>query len=154
LIDTIFRHRPKLYSLKPNEKARYILERASGKIRASTIRITANKTIKRAAYSTYLALGYAIPPSFRSRYILDIYDEAMANYVPEIYPGRLTVFRSAYSCDAIVWERLAGKELELHEISGDHTAILKEPHVQQWAEILSTILARAQIASETQERSL
>jgi aspartate racemase len=154
LIDTIFRHTTKLYSHKPKEKARYILERAAGKIRASAMRITANKTLKRAAYRTYLALGYAIPPSFRSRYILDIYDEAMGNYVPEIYPGRLTVFRAAYSCDPIVWESLAGEGLELHEISGDHTEILKEPHVQQWAEILSTILARAQIASETQERSL
>jgi thioesterase domain-containing protein/acyl carrier protein len=147
LIDTVLRHTSKLYSLKPKEKARYIRQRAAEKIRGSAMRITGNKTMQRAAYRIYLALGYPIPPSFRSRYILDIYEKAMTNYVPEIYPGRLTVFRAADNTDAMAWKRLAGKGLDLHEMPGDHTAILTEPHVKQWAEILSIKIARAQIAT-------
>jgi hypothetical protein len=51
-----------------------------------------------------------------------------------------------------VWERLAAEGLELHEISGDHMAILKERHMQPWAEILNIEIARAQVMKLTIRR--
>jgi thioesterase domain-containing protein len=155
-IDWISRHKTRLNSLQPKEKARYILERAARRIRGNCrwIRIMCDKTIKRAVYRTYLALGYAIPPSLRSRYILDIYEEATAHYAQEVYPGRLTVFKVGHNSDASAWGRFAAEGLELYEISGDHRAILREPYVQQWAKTLSIEIARAQIATETQKESV
>ena len=142
----VSRHLGILASLKSNEKIRYILEKAVGKARELVMNITSrNKTVKRAVYKTCLALGYPIPPSFRSRYILDVYDQAVLNYAPKVYPDRLVVLKAAYECDATRWESLAAGGLEVHEISGDHTTILKEPYMQQWGDLLRTQIERAQI---------
>src|SRR5207244_12249779 len=114
----VSRHLGILASLKSDEKVRYILEKAVGKTRELVMNMTfRNKTIKRAVYRTCLALGYPIPPSFRSRYILDVYDQAVLNYAPKVYPDRLVVFRAADECDAIRGESLAAGGLEVHEIS-------------------------------------
>ncbi len=148
----VSRHLGILASLKSDEKIRYILEKAVGKARELVMNITSrNKTIKRAVYKTCLALGYPIPPSFRSRYILDVYDQAVLNYAPKVYPDRLVVFRAADECDATRWESLAARGLEVHEISGDHTTILKEPYMQQWGDLLRTQIERAQITTGAKE---
>src|SRR5207245_2856346 len=125
LVDEISRHLLNLESLKANEKVHYVLERAKGKIMSITSPI--NKILKKMAYKVCLALGYPIPPSLHSRYILDIYDRARASYVLQVHPGRLIVFKTDEESDSDRWERLALGGLEIHEIPGDHTIILHEP---------------------------
>jgi thioesterase domain-containing protein len=43
---------------------------------------------------------------------------------------------------ALGWGALAGGELEIHDISGDHPNVLKEPHVRAVAEQLRAILSK------------
>jgi len=151
-VDEISRHRLNLESLKANEKVHYVLERAKGKI--MNITSPFDKTLKKMAYEACLALGYPIPPSLRSRYILDIYDQTVADYVPEVHLGRLMVFKAAEDCDPDRWERLALGGLEIHEIPGNHTDILKEPYVRGWAELLKIQIDSAQSQFSAREKSV
>ncbi len=111
-----------------------------GKIKASFI----DKLLKRIVYRAYLTLGYRIPPSLRSRYILDVYGRAIAGYVPQVHPGRLIVFEADEECDPDRWERLALGGLEIHEIPGDHTIVLHEPYVRDWGNLLKMQIDRTQ----------
>ena len=105
------------------------------------------KTIKTASRLCFV-FGYPLPIALRSRYILDVYSRAASNYVPDIYPGRVIVFKPAEdSVNPQVWESLAAGGLEVHEVSGSHTgALSKEAHVREWAELLRTYLQSAQSA--------
>ena len=152
LVDEISRHLLNLESLKASEKTHYVLERAKGKILSITSPI--NKILKKMAYEACLALGYPIPPSLRSRYILDIYAQTEAYYVPEVHPGRLMVFKAAEDCDPDRWERLALLGLEIHEIPGNHTNILKEPYLHGWAELLKIQIDSAQSQFSAREKSV
>ena len=140
LLDEISRHLQNIKSLKRNEKAHYVLQRVKGKIKASFI----DKLLKRIVCRAYLTLGYRIPPSLRSRYILDVYGRAIAGYVPQVHPGRLIVFEADEECDPDRWERLALGGLEIHEIPGDHTIVLHEPYVRDWGNLLKMQIDRAQ----------
>jgi thioesterase domain-containing protein/acyl carrier protein len=68
------------------------------------------------------------------------------NYVPQVYPDRVTLFkaidRDITNVEVVEvepglgWTKLAAGGLEIHEIPGDHHGILKEPNVQLLAEKL------------------
>jgi thioesterase domain-containing protein len=95
----------------------------------------------------YPSLGYPIPPYLRSPYILKIYHKAMKNYVPKVYPGRLTLFTIAGNLRVPQsWEMLALGGADIYEIPGDHRNILLEPQVGTWAEKLNHSLIPAQNA--------
>src|SRR5437763_3447 len=38
--------------------------------------------------------GRLLPPALRSPYIIDVYYRALRSYVPQEYPGRVTIFKS------------------------------------------------------------
>jgi acyl-CoA synthetase (AMP-forming)/AMP-acid ligase II/thioesterase domain-containing protein/acyl carrier protein len=79
------------------------------------------------------------------------------NYVPKVYPGRVTLFRArtrpfaerkSYDLD---WHRLAGGGLEIIAIPGNHSSILKEPHVRSLAQRLQACLHTARaMAGQTE----
>jgi len=142
LCDRSSRHLSNLKSLNAYQKACYVLERTRDKIKEIVLStFPGEKILKKIAYKACLALGYPIPPSLRSRYILDIYNRAVDEYVSEVYPGRLVVFKTA-GCDPTGWDQLA--ELEMHEIPGNHYNVLKEPYVRHWATPLKAQIDRVQ----------
>ena len=72
---------------------------------------------------------------------------ALKKYRPQIYPGRLTLFKarmqplfSSHRPDK-GWGRLAGSGLDIRVIPGNQLAMLKEPHVRVLAQQLSGLLA-------------
>ena len=72
---------------------------------------------------------------------------ASNNYVPRVYPGRITYFLSERRVEwfpASAWHKLAGGGLDLHVTPGDHFQILKEPHVQVLARQLRECLDAVQ----------
>ncbi len=150
MVDEISRHRLNLESLKANEKVHYVLERAKGKI--MNITSPFDKTLKKMAYEACLALGYPIPRSLHSRYMLDIYDQAMADYMPEVHPGRLIILKASENCDPDRWRRLAMERIEIHEIPGDHTNILKGPYVRAWAELVKIQIDSAQSPAAVRDK--
>jgi thioesterase domain-containing protein len=84
--------------------------------------------------------------------------EVMARYVPDVYPGSITLFRSAESEDELLghsgaaarsdpskgWTRLSTEPVEVHTVPGHHETILGEPHVQVLARLLGESLDRAE----------
>ena len=101
-----------------------------------------------------MALGYPIPRSLHSRYMLDIYNQAMADYMPEVHPGRLIILKASENCDPDRWRRLAMERIKIHEIPGNHTNILKEPYVHGWAELLKIQIDSAQSQFSAREKSV
>ena len=82
--------------------------------------------------------------------------EALRNYRPRTYGGRLTVFRAVRQPIGVVpdaalgWEGLASGGLEIHEVPGFHGAVTVDPYAQFLAEKLAPCLARAQLHYEPQ----
>jgi thioesterase domain-containing protein len=71
------------------------------------------------------------------------------DYVPRrLFPGRLTLFRASDQANGVVydsdmgWRGLA-ESLEVHEITGRHTDVYKEPSVSRWVATLRNTLASA-----------
>ncbi|MBD2569977.1 amino acid adenylation domain-containing protein [Anabaena lutea] len=74
----------------------------------------------------------------------------MADYVPQAYPGRVTLFTTKemlrwcrYETDR-GWKHLAQKGLDIYDVPGTHLGMLDEPNVQVLAEKLQVCLEQAQ----------
>jgi amino acid adenylation domain-containing protein len=78
--------------------------------------------------------------------------QAMADYVPQAYPGPVTLFRAIlersregwYLDPKLGWGNLVQKGLDVQEISSLHIRLFDEPHVKQVAEKLTICLEKAQ----------
>jgi amino acid adenylation domain-containing protein len=144
LCDKSWRHLPKLKALNAYQKARYILKGTRDKIKEIALRtFPVKRILKKIGYKACLALSYPIPPSLRSRYILDIYNRAVDDYVFEVYPGRLIVFKTTDS-DPTGWDELAAEGLEIYEIPANHSNVLEEPYLRHWATPLKAQIDRVQ----------
>jgi thioesterase domain-containing protein len=70
--------------------------------------------------------------------------EAMLQYAPRAYDGRLTLFAAAdngASSDATSgWKQFAGGGLEVHSTPGTHYSFVRPPHVKTLAEQLRLAL--------------
>ena len=76
--------------------------------------------------------------------------QALREYVPQVYPGCVTLFRASnqpagYNNDRdLGWGELAAGGVETHEIPGYHGSIVREPRVRLLAEQLQACLSQAQ----------
>jgi thioesterase domain-containing protein len=83
--------------------------------------------------------------------------QASSSYVPQVYPGRVTLFRSSerdygegFEWDEnLGWEKLAGGGLEIHDVPGNHLSIFEEPLIQVLAEKFRTCLKDVGVADST-----
>src|SRR3970282_253346 len=134
-----------LAPLAAHEKLAYILVRARGKITERTARVS--KIFKKLLCKLYSAMGRAIPLFLRSAYILDIYGEALRNYVPQPYPGPAIWFKAKkrFHDPRLDWNRLLSGKLDVYELPGDHLELVQESYVRLWAEKLKDALQRAQL---------
>jgi amino acid adenylation domain-containing protein len=81
--------------------------------------------------------------------------QALINYVPQVYPGKITllrafevlaedsggVFAQSFRQPALGWGELTTEPIEIHEVPGDHVTILAEPHVRVLADKLKCCLS-------------
>jgi thioesterase domain-containing protein/acyl carrier protein len=84
---------------------------------------------------------------------------AMRDYVPKPYPGKVTLFRATEQPYGIYPDRTNGwgafeiGELEIHDIPGHHGAIVREPRVEFLAGVLAECLRIAQAGPGKAETS-
>jgi len=75
------------------------------------------------------------------------HDTARKRYVPQPYPGRVTLFRNGSAEETpeheLKWKKLAQGGLEVQVVPGDHKTILLEPHVSVLAQKLRACLEAA-----------
>jgi len=105
-----------------------------------------NIVIKR--IKTWVCLAYVVfhrpLPSWLFRFFLiEVFEsQALRNYVPKVYPGKLTLFRvknSRHDSD-FGWEGLIRGGLDIQEILGTHSDFMKPPHVEVFANKLEACL--------------
>lgn len=71
--------------------------------------------------------------------------QAAYDYVPQPYSQAITLFKVAEQSDAnqldetLGWSELV-KNIQLHEVPGNHLSLLKQPHVQVLAQQLKHYL--------------
>lgn len=77
--------------------------------------------------------------------------QALLRYVPQTYPGRITLFKASDRTTnddprewALGWDRLAAEGVDVHVVPGNHFNIAFEPHVETLAERLKVCLVRAE----------
>jgi len=129
-----------LLRLRGKEKLAYLIDKAQfapAKIK---------QQIWRRAYRLR-RFNHALPATLRN--IEGLNYLAARNYVPRIYPGRVALFWASgdltTSFDLLDgWRVLAAGGVEVHEISGNHINITKEPHVGALAQELRACLDRVQ----------
>ena len=73
---------------------------------------------------------------------------ARLNYAPRVFGGRVTLFWASKdlrgSFDLVEgWRILAGGGIDVHEVSGNHLNLIKEPYVTELAVKLQNCLERA-----------
>jgi aspartate racemase len=128
-----------LWQLEPIEKLNYV---------QSWVRWHKNK----GNYKEFLR--NQLPDSLLNFDVLDANLQATKDYVAQVYPGLVTLFRCSvqepkFSHDPqLGWGSLVGRELEIHAVPGDHDGMLREPRVQVLAEKLKLCLDKAQVDEE------
>jgi aspartate racemase len=134
-------HSQNLQQLTAAAKLRYVL----AKVKYAPAK-TKHKVYRR-AYKIYQRIGRPLPGVLKN--IEEINFAAVKDYVPQVYPGRATLFLASDDLTAsydveVGWQGLVAGGLEKVRISGNHLDIVKEPHVRTLAEKLRTCLDRAQ----------
>lgn len=132
-------HGENLHQLNAPAKLRYVADKLQY-VPAKT-----RHKVYRRAYKFYQRVGRPLPSVLKN--IEEINFAAVKDYVPQVYPGRATLFLASDDLTAAYdvetgWQGLAAGGLEKIEISGNHLDIVKEPHVRTLAEKLRICLDR------------
>jgi thioesterase domain-containing protein len=81
-------------------------------------------------------------------HLLRTHTEAWRAYEPQPYPGKVTLFRARQQAHTTAtepdmgWGALAQGGVEIHEVRGDHIAMIHPPHVRGLARKLRACLER------------
>ena len=148
-------HLESLLMLKPKDKLTYLWQKTI-KVRNQIKRSVKNRR-KAITRKLYLAIGRPLPGALRETQ--NALSQANRSYVPQTYPGRVTLFRASkqppgiYPDPTLGWDGLAAEGLEIHEVPGTHGALVVEPRVQFLVEKLRICLDKAQ-ATDSGEQIL
>ncbi len=139
-----------LAELKQLKTKKYILIRMKG------IKVRISRKIWKVAAEPHAEIqnldGFATPIIGK---IWNACIQAEREYVPQIYPGRITLFWAseapvlAHTDTRLGWGEVAADGLEVHIVPGDHGSMREEPHVGILAEKLSACLQRAHATAST-----
>jgi amino acid adenylation domain-containing protein len=142
LWESSFLHLSNLLKLKPQDKVNYLWERINWHVTVGKASIF---------YKLYLRYIKRSLPEIRILNVGAANHQAFNSYVvPEIYPGKVTLFRSGSSFknwedDPQLWNQVATGGVELYQIpEAIHTTLLEEPNVRILAEKLTICLQQAQ----------
>ncbi len=136
------RHLGSLLLLKPKDQLRYIFELLG------PLKTAIGEKLKKITYK-----GDTRSEGSSSRALQFVFEanrQALSNYVPQAYPGRITLFLSREAPDRsfydrrLAWNEMAADGLEVHVVPGSHETLFGEPHVRVLAERLRVCLHRAQ----------
>ncbi|MBW4493512.1 MAG: amino acid adenylation domain-containing protein [Oscillatoria princeps RMCB-10] len=134
-------HKLNLSRLEPRDKVIYISDRVKWKMQGLL-----RKIAKKLGHSTSEPEWEELPEHFLV--IEELNRQAVRNYVPQVYPGRLTLFRALerptaeYYDPLLGWGGLAAGGVEIQEVPGHHVTMMFEPYVRVLAEKLKACLER------------
>ena len=132
-------HLSNLCQLEPHERLKYVSDRIEHRFR-------------KVNYRDFLIRALSKNGILTSQYlkVLDDHLQASKDYVAQVYPGVVTLFRCQVQLlefalhPGLGWDEVVNQDLEIHHIPGDHFGLLKEPRIQVLAEKLKFCLERLQ----------
>jgi len=133
-------HLTNIRSLPGRDKLSYLFDKSKyGPVRVKS-------KIWRTIYRAYQNLGLNLPQVLQD--VAEFNWLAAQKYCPQPFDGRVTLFWASQDLRAKFdmiegWRALAGGGLELHEISGTHLNMIKEPHIVPLAQKLNACLKSA-----------
>jgi amino acid adenylation domain-containing protein len=73
--------------------------------------------------------------------------QATLSYVPQVYPGKLTLFRTrqqpnSHPDSTLGWSDLTNSDVDVHLVPGNHLNMLRKPHVQILSEQINQAIAK------------
>ena len=107
----------------------------------ATVNLISNESKRR------LLSESAIVPMLRVFYANS---QAVLNYVPQVYPKRINLFRTRVQLNvaerepSMGWDQLAVGGTEIHHILGNHLTMLRKPHIQVLAAQLRGCIEKTQ----------
>jgi thioesterase domain-containing protein len=138
--------RETLNLLEPRERVEYVLAKARKVWKKLLRKFLWRKNEIAIAFSS--ATGRALPKDVQRNH--KAINQALRSYKPQVYGGRLTLFRAASQPPGIVpddtlgWKGMALEGLEIYEVPGFHGAVTVDPHARFLAEKLTPCLLSAQ----------
>ncbi len=150
-IQRIKSHLGKLMRMESTDKLNYIKEMAENFLEQTTKKIR-RKIAKENYKIVPKVLALQVNDDDRGRALRN---KLWASYEPKVYPGPITLFIGSnvkYSHDPeLGWGELARDGVDVQVVNGNHTDMLREPHVQVLADKLTACLAKAQAANIEKE---
>jgi amino acid adenylation domain-containing protein len=135
-----------LRGLNGQERLRYVWSRVP--LRVTSLKKGIEERIWWLARSSCVRLGLPLPPILAN--VERVNRRADRDYVPQVYPGRMTLFRAMEQLPEwehdpqLGWEDLATGGLVIHDVPGNHLTLIQEPNVRALAEQLNACLEKAQ----------
>jgi amino acid adenylation domain-containing protein len=140
----IRRNLQNLRRLPPRGQLEYVATRLKQKIIDLPLFRKMSKIGKSVVSNFCLSFRCPLPKFVRSQYILGVYAQALKRYAPQTYCGQVIIFKTAdVAFDVEAWRGIAIRGIEMHEVPGSHTEVLREPYVRVWAEKLKAFLDNA-----------
>ncbi|HEY9665235.1 MAG TPA: alpha/beta fold hydrolase, partial [Coleofasciculaceae cyanobacterium] len=112
-----------------------------------------NRRIQKISCKFYQVMGRPLPDGLQDFTYEMLNRKAAWEYTPQVYPGRVTLFRASDRAAStsvstrfdpeLGWGKLAAGGLEIHDVSGDHLGILEEPHVRGLGEKMRDCIDKA-----------
>jgi amino acid adenylation domain-containing protein len=139
--------------LSPGEQFQFLARRASGKFGANLKKWQGDfQKILYKTQKTDVDAGM-VTDEFRQLHVRLALERARDAYQPRAYPGRIILFRATipfdgYDCATdLGWTELADGGMEIHNITGNHESIFKEPNIRLTAEKLQACIEAASVES-------
>ncbi|MFP5271127.1 amino acid adenylation domain-containing protein [Coleofasciculus sp.] len=90
-------------------------------------------------------LNVDLPIQVQHRKLIDAFYTAHWNYVPQVYPGKITLFLCSelWVKQSPGLEKMAGGGLEIHQVPGYHSFLFQDPYVQVLYEKLKACIDQA-----------
>jgi thioesterase domain-containing protein/acyl carrier protein len=126
-----------------------IIEKGKGELDRLVNRLSDD--LKRIYCNVSLRLGYPLPESIEDYGFQQQNAEASNSYIPQVYSGRLTLFRaldqrlgvSDVLDPYLGWGDLAAKGVDVYEVPGNHLSMVQEPHAGVLAQDLKQAIEKA-----------
>ncbi len=136
----------------------YVLEKVNEKIKGPIENL--DLCLQGIYCKFYQSIGRPLPEELQDFTYRQLNTQASIAYIPQVYPGRVTLFKaseqagtgsvSSYIEPELGWSGLAAGGLEIHDVLGDHLGMLKEPNVRVLSEKLKACLDKALSVSDSE----
>jgi len=131
-------------------KLAFVLDRGIRKV--AVMILVARDRINRSAYRLFSKNKEKVTSLYRMMRVQDAHDQALREYKPSVYEGKLTLIRAENPNDGfqfdseLGWGALAAGGIEIFDVPGEHETIFHEPHVRLLATKMSSCIEKARKA--------